>query len=110
MSKHTPAPYNYSGSMNAKDLTIYSQADGIDQTLAMNQGPGYVATIKTREFGLDIKGTEAEATAQFIVTACNAHEDLLTALEEIVETAYNDRSHQAVHEIARAAVAKARGQ
>jgi hypothetical protein len=54
----------------------------------------------------------AKANAAFIVTACNAHDDLLAALQDFRD-AYThhrlDSQKHALAEAARAAIAKAKG-
>lgn len=75
---HTPGPWDYAGSINGPDLIIYRKTGkAMPDALAMNGGPGYVATVRTRASGLAIRGTEAEANARIIAAA----PDLLAALK-----------------------------
>ena len=90
MSKHTPTPW-----------TVAKHERG----LVRAQGRTIVVVRETGNQDID-------ANAEFIVRACNAHEDLLAALKEIERSLANHPTfawHNIV-EIARAAIAKAEGE
>ena len=72
-------------------------------------------------FVLDANGDELcvapnQTTAEFVVRACNAHDELVSALETLVadvEAEYRDRNGDADHdgiEKAKTALAKAKGE
>lgn len=69
-AQHTPGPWKYAGTMNGHDLTIIADT-GTDvwKGLAMNGGPGYIATVRTTQYGIENKGTEREANAALIAAA-----------------------------------------
>lgn len=93
--KHTPTPWFRNIRANGKYPTIFA---------GRNQHVCSVSQQKT--------GDEIEANIDFIVTACNAHEDLVAALRELVT--HNDHQTGAAFnykasEKAWAAIAKAEG-
>lgn len=76
MSEHTPVPWRTAGSGPATPhfaLSVRTVAGGIAE--------GTICRIWQR--------AEAKANAEFIVRACNAHDDMLEALIEVIKTAEN---------------------
>ncbi len=109
-AKHTPGPWK------AEQVDVL----GNDPTrwAVLSDGGWVVASI---ENGIPGESLETEAAnAAYIVRACNAHEDLLAALEAMVDC--QDEAGLLEHDLdgheesicalcmARAAIAKARGQ
>ena len=68
MSPHTPGPWRSAGG------SVYLDRDGLDMLTV-------VAKCPRRQHSPVIRKADAEANAAFIARACNAHEDLLAALE-----------------------------
>lgn len=70
--KHTPGPWTYSGSMNARDIIVHRDfGDDRKNSLGMNGCDGYVATIRTKDHGVNLPGTEDDANAALIASAPN---------------------------------------
>lgn len=103
MSEHTKTPYCV-GRSNGNHRTVIC-------TDPENPAVSAVAFTVCRE-GRDI--ADAEHDADFIVRACNAHDALVKACEEIV-TAFNPNTRGSAMDVllvvaqARAALAKAKG-
>ncbi len=105
-SKHTPTPWTldthkYTDDGNkCRTFVIH----GKDYAIGRIQGP----------FAVIGKDAEKEANAAFIVRACNAHDELVRALET-AETYFNEyaaetpASAHTLHHV-RAALAKAKGE
>lgn len=79
-SKHTPYPFN--GPLNCKSHTMLVDGtwatgiyDGYDEGVAVVYGDEDVERI---DFG------NSRGKAEFIVRACNAHDDLVAALEGMI--------------------------
>jgi hypothetical protein len=64
-AKHTPGPWKY----EADDNVIIG-------------GDGLIMTWQTRS--IDVGVAERDANAEFIVRACNSHDDLMAALEDMM--------------------------
>jgi len=100
-AKHTPGPWH-----------IAAYGDSLRQTIV--RGSKAIANIVAPHSHGDDKDRvpsqdEAQANAAFIVAACNAHDELVAALTRIwLDARYESVS--AIEEIARAALAKARGE
>jgi len=95
-TEHTATPWHLSKARNS------------GQTVVMGAGPWPVAELDP---DVGYRVDEAQATAEFIVRACNAHDDLVKALENITYVAeHGDASAEGdPHETALATVlAKAR--
>ena len=84
MAKHTPTPYTID--------TVVSDIEDTDIILDYEVkdagNPVLVATTYNNE-DASISKERAQANAIFIVTACNAHADLVKAIEEAIELAGN---------------------
>jgi hypothetical protein len=97
MTEHTPTPWHRNIPPASKYNTIFSGRN--------------THVLHLSSSGLDNK--EIEANADFIVRAVNAHDDLVAALEAVID--YEDVMLPAgsygeeVHNKARAALAKAKG-
>ena len=65
MAKHTPTPYHLSIQDDLSDVEVILNSSG--------KAIGHVAAYDE----------EGKSTARFIVTACNAHNDLLEALKSV---------------------------
>lgn len=93
MSTHTPGPWVI---IDEFPLDFYQRIPG---------GFAYLGECVATA----VKG-EGEATAAYIIRACNAHEDLVRALELAVPelVAYYGKDHFAVN-VCRQAIAKAEG-
>lgn len=94
---HTATPFCYFvGNGNGRGL-IRIEADNLSADAGQ-----HIASMP--------RGDASEATAAFIVRACNSHDDLLAAMKEIVHAATYDESDLAVAILrARAAIARAEG-
>lgn len=103
--KHTPGPWTVRRSRGVMGVSVERWAiDGPPQGLA---GRWWVCTAESDE-------PTDEANAEFIVRACNSHDDLLAALKELLEDpdyqiaiGGNPRAVDAMLARARAAIAKA---
>lgn len=100
MKPHAPTPWRVS---NESDRIILD-ATGLQ-----------VASADYLSGDIEYRWAETVANAEFIVAACNAHDDLLSALElmvsvgcEFCDMDMGANGREAV-EVARAAIAKARG-
>lgn len=71
--KHTPTPWKIDTALDGKPI-IFADADG-----------GHVVCQMAYERGENDYGafTNHEINAEFIVRACNSHDDLVAALEQI---------------------------
>ena len=117
MSKHTPGPWRLEDWVDAGNGARVMAADG-----------GPVCRVDGATAWAGVAGTgvrtsrERDANAAFIVQACNSHDELLEALEELVRI--NEEHNAAVEAVtgrplnwkdtylerARAALARARGE
>lgn len=101
---HTPTPWN-----TAEPIHEYKSGSVWVSTVFAENGPEWgkiaaEATAPDREM--------ARANAEFIVKACNAHKDLVTALKSILDTQTMPTAVHAMDEcyrIAKEAIAKAEG-
>jgi hypothetical protein len=88
----------------------WKRSERIGYTIRITARGRGIAFIDTPSIALD---HEDEANAEFIVRACNAHDDLLAALEGALRGIINPCAHptaqQARIKQARAAIVKARG-
>ena len=86
---HTPTPWHLTDAYTDKPfepLIASARGDGISSDIIAGASPD---------------------NAAFIVRACNAHDDLVAALEEIVSLAeWERKDHEAIASTARAALAK----
>ena len=91
MNKHTPTPWKVDGN---SDVFSGDPSKGTRKDIACIQSDNYAED------------------AEFIVRACNAHDDLLEALERIVNLPIGDQFMQRAKAFAdaRAVIAKARGE
>lgn len=69
MSKHTPLPWK-AGELETSDGEIYIWTDAEDK---------FIASVKDE----DDDGQDTLANAEFIVRACNCHEELLAACKAV---------------------------
>lgn len=90
MSKHTATPWEAKQLLNSEHFVLRWS----DYTK-----PG----VYQRRVDLDGDGKFSKENAEFIVTACNAHDDLIAALTSILEKTIDSDSRKC----ARAALAKA---
>lgn len=95
MNKHTPIPWHESNERNAGGQLI--------DIVIRNKKRDPIALVSA--LGWDKK--TSRANAEFIVRACNAHDDLLDACREMVEQ-YGGMIDGIVEEPARIAVEKAK--
>ncbi len=97
--KHTPGPWDY----GRNSLQVYAKESG-----------EHIADVRAPHSSMEL----AIANAQFIVRACNCHEELVDALSNLVNRIYHNA--QAFHELpqvmqndlinqAKQAIAKAKG-
>lgn len=119
MSKHTPLPWEVETPMG--DDTPWIVETGKEayewRMIAMTASSG---DGNESEDDPPVSRTEAMANAEFIVLACNTHDDLVKALEriadecraahEMVGKPLGKGSWAALEKIALAALAKARGE
>lgn len=96
--KHTPTPYFTDGKRIWKDCGAYKSA---------------IADVHQSGTPEDAKSIQ-ESNAAFIVRACNAHDELVEALEKLMHHIDNDFEGSGVNDeiyhVALAALAKARGE
>jgi hypothetical protein len=95
--KHTPGPWRVEGELD--NLRIVADSDSPQACDGVEQ----IALVKCGDYELTHYARPA-ANAEFIVRACNAHANLLAALENILEA--NPELSEVADE-ARAAIAKA---
>ena len=108
MDTHTPTPWAIGNDGTLRNLEGH-----------VFSGARLVANCHGHQDGKELTRKENEANARFIVIACNAHADLLAALEDVTELIQKWRETGGVdsfaaltdaHDTARAAIAKANGE
>ena len=112
-TKHTPLPWVLAlANSNQSETSVYYRPP--------YGGGGYIEVAKLYEArdngGCNVPPQEAKANTAFIVRACNAHDDLVAALEPFGE--YIKNPSQPIHAVIRkeewaavtAALAKAKAQ
>lgn len=97
MSEHTPTPWK-TGHRGDNTLAIYGRS---------NKTPISVFHDEGGEFPEYFDKKRKDANAEFIVRACNVHDDLVAALEGVIRIA--DRK-TVEFDAAHAALAKAKGE
>lgn len=103
-TQHTPGPWTRTPEERFK----HDSSAGI-------KGPNGNYLAAALDFNRTDRDEEVEANAEFIVRACNAHDELLAALEDIIETPVGHTTADCAKDlaacirIARAAIAKAKG-
>ena len=102
--EHTPTPYSI---MTSAKYDENSKRSGWQFLIGNESLPGYVAGIDCGN--KDIGFEQEQANAEFIVQACNAHDELVTTLKDLIDIA--EATHGAQERVARAkhALAKAEG-
>lgn len=83
-SKHTPTPWKTdrrNGNFNKGIIDIRPLAPNCCDLVDSNR---LIATVNPKYNPITISAGEADANAKFIVRACNAHDDLVAALERFV--------------------------
>lgn len=86
MSGHTPTPWTF----DEHGGTFYVWGPGQAMVTDGDVDEGYVARMRGVGRGATVE--EQRANAEFIVRACNAHEELLQALREIAAVDAEDPS------------------
>lgn len=102
--KHTPTPW----AVEAGTSVIWGPAPSHD-TREWGASLAEARVTFSRSYGRTVSREEADANAEFIVRACNSHDELLEALNLMVSNfagLLNDDDHDRVH----AAIAKAKGE
>lgn len=92
---HTPGPW-----------TVREQGDANSYALLTANGHWLISFLQNGE----LMTATQRANAEFIVRACNAHDELLSALQEMLATVagqYDSARHCRAVDAARAAIAKA---
>ncbi len=99
MSDHTPTPWVVDAVSDANGYRTIRTDDG---SIHGDTDVQPIATVYRNMVRLN---------AEFIVTACNAHDDLVETLERIAATcsSYGNKDAERMRNIARAALAKATG-
>ncbi len=102
---HTPTPWFYKDSLNGSNYRIWAKPHDFEF--------GVCDICLHYKLGEELPGKEAVANAEFIVKACNAHDELLEALEEAIDHSFyiegllTDQQHDLVERL-EAAIAKAK--
>jgi len=91
-TKHTPGPWRVDPTPNAGDKFAivardedYSEITQGDAYYEREQPICYFSSVVDHQANTYHNNPKDEANAAYIVRACNAHEDLVTALKEIFD-------------------------
>lgn len=95
MSGHTPTPWKvlYPSLNISADVPCSGVLAGVCRWCA-----GLPSTVPGVAF--DLSRDEQEANARFIVRACNSHEKLVEAIEQLLDTFYGGGDRTEGHEMA----------
>lgn len=79
MTEHTPTPWRIAARSMRSTSEPYGALVGSDR------GDGFIYRVAWCAPHPEINRATADANAAFIISACNAHDDLVKALTEILE-------------------------
>lgn len=85
--EHLQGPFTYRGTMNGKVIYILQALSEPELSIAMNGGPGLIATVQAPDIGMleAYRPSQTMKNVKFIVRAMNHHYLLLEALETLLE-------------------------
>ena len=81
---YTKGKWNWMGTLNGKDIVIYQMQDNKQKdTLAINGGKGYIATIHTDYIGVSLAENESTANIRANARLIAACPDMLEMLKTV---------------------------
>ncbi|SRR5260221_2812201 len=93
VSQHTPGPWTYQGSMNSREIRVAPlslttwnyEGKRCPRSIQANEAIAVITMVESIESSGGNIDSIAAANAEFIVRACNAHDELLEAVKNLIQ-------------------------